>query len=282
MTCSSNTVSAAVSTNADPSSGTQSIVQVNFPDIAQTLELIFSPESMSRCGVVIEEAQDIGIWVRDHQVILLNGSYLLPHKVDQDGYERVNQLAKIMFPTHKTKINFGQGAGEPSRRTSPRVFYNSICHGATCIEGGNIQFCTINNEKGAIVGFASVLLSMLTMERQGNLSGATQKSAQENPAEFSIRLADHWEIVLGKMADELGIFRKNLLIVEHDQLHIDLELLVGPGNLIFLHDPSFAIQSASALQDQLLLQKDHPGLPALEKELKFQRDYFESGIFARK
>jgi hypothetical protein len=271
----------------------QLTISVGYEKVARIMR-----EILGQTGARINEQSNDGVaWCRDTQVVLLDGTHLIPHPLLHKE-KRYDSIYKQMFP-YSNGIPKGYGM---DNEYVPGL--GKIRKAVTCIEGGNIKFCRIGSENGAIVGVASVFLTMQAMEEQGLLSsdriascmGDIQQRMQANPEELEFwksaviqrsdfaqnvmaeahELAAKYQIVTDKMAEELQISRKNLLIIEHMLLHIDLEMLVGPERWIFLHDPVQAIQVVKSHSS--VFSQDSSLMLA---ELEWQQTYVKSGIFQR-
>lgn len=69
----------------------------------------------------------------------------------------------------------------------------------------------------------------------------------DSPTEECIELAKllqlKWEITLETMAIELGVDKNNLIIMDQNAFHIDMDIAISPNDFLFINDPEKASQS---------------------------------------
>jgi hypothetical protein len=147
----------------------------------------------------------------------------------------------------------------------------------TSIEGGNVMFFRLLGREGALIGSSSVIYSALYMEQKGLFSENVLKKMRAEPDKAAQTIVD---FVLENIAKDLNIEPSNLLVIEHFNFHIDLEVLLDSDGKVFLYDPALAEQALKYAQ-----QRGGSRAKILGGifECQYQRisDYAKSGIFER-
>lgn len=223
-------------------------------------------------------------WNRDHQIVRPDCTNLRPKKIPKGKLRLYDELAHKLYPG----LFSGQGilagteimlSSVPSQKES-----DTLC----CIEGGNVKYVRQGERTIALVGVTSVFFSMISMVVHGFMTEEKIKEnsqtineemlapflkATENNREQARLLASQWDLTLSQMALELQVDRKNLIILEHSSLHIDLELLIGPNNTIFLHDPELAHSAVEKIHTTFATQ-DYK-----QQELQYQVKLQQSSVY---
>lgn len=264
--------------------------------------------------VVREELE----WVRDSCVTLPNGALLIPYPlttfseedtvedefiqllpIDQLHFEDVDYAGLgISWEYYHKTIDYAKKAAQPFQLA------------ATCIEGGNCRiFISSDGKPKAIVGYSSVIFSLIALRRNGYFNTHREmfeKMVDEatSPEQDSIRIAelellnwnqldpsvlDDWsskcikhakeieveiQMTKNKIAEELRIPLDRIAFVLQDRFHIDLEIFAGPGDTIFLHDESQVL----SLQKEL----DPKMAPFLEETVKHSEERLERAMWILK
>ena len=176
---------------------------------------------------------------------------------------------------------------------------------STCIEGGNVYFLKLDKRQLVIIGMGSIFLSMGALRAQGYLTKerinakrvAMFKSIDDIPDKKFIEACRHFEdtqegliqeaqniaaefaLVEEMIAEELQISKNNLIVIEHNFQHIDLEILVLDDGVVLHHDPQLAIEVLTELR-----RKASPTNELEEfiiSELQRQESSNKSGVFLR-
>ncbi|MEN9344366.1 MAG: hypothetical protein RLZZ453_1153 [Chlamydiota bacterium] len=178
------------------------------------------------------------LWVRDWQVLNpFTGNKIPVKSLPQDIGFSTKFYMRGMFPSLHSissiyKIN--------SAHLEP-----SLGETTPYLEGGNVLFWSHSGRQGAIIG---VTTAILTLEKLKSLKYFNHKIIQEERSGNSLldRYAAMWQLTLEAIAKQLEVSVDNLIVLEHHLeadgkslcLHIDITVLLGPQNKVFLHSPS--------------------------------------------
>lgn len=276
--------------------------------VERTLSHLFS-----RLEIPIKLKADSLCWPRDARVVLPNQTHLIPFHSPY-YHDRSSQEFLALLPIEMLhfldKKAFGNGF-EPDYRKSAidlAVEMNlPLKKAKTCIEGGNCRIFTgADGKPKAIVGYNSLILSMMSLRRQKYFENHPNRFRQlmkraPPPHPDSIRIAKNdWffftkqqkicmnflsreeahryyeigqeievmiEMTKRKIAEELEIPIQRIAFVYQERFHIDMELFAGPDDFVFLHD-----------EEQMLhLQKKipPPQAPFIQETIKHSEKSFE-------
>lgn len=238
----------------------------------QTANFIFSILNNQPHIQVMRPGRSNIYWERDLQVVLLDGTYLIPHPI-ADQASRIAQLIEGLYPVTQNRF-YGKGLLENKKVPviGPEV----------CIEGGNVKFFEHKGVVGAFIGASSVIHTAKRMALMGLIKEIPEENFDELTPESiqSLQSTTHEE-VLRYIADSLKIARPNLIVLEHMRLHIDLELLVGSEGKIFLDDPDEAEISLKYVEGKCSRQERLRCSAQFEAERKSIDSYKQAGIFDR-
>lgn len=143
------------------------------------------------------------LFLQDTQVVLPNGTLLIPYSFDTPDIEY--QFRSLLPLSSQSFIlgvrqGFGEGFKKDQRERALKNAQENSVHyrqGMTCIEGGNCRLTTNNkNERVAIVGTHSIVLTVLALEEQGYFKGneSYEKRMEEaQPSLEDYRLAKNYE-----------------------------------------------------------------------------------------
>jgi hypothetical protein len=204
-------------------------------ELSTQVQKILSPVGIAVKGVALSGSED-NVWNRDLQVVLWDNRLLLSIFSAPTWVEgSITRLIRHRFVDEQCLAG-GTGLNTPS------IFSGTdrVKKAQTCLEGGNVKFFGYDKLKGAVIGASSVIFTALYMENSRMFPPAIYELLRTDSPDAYEKVYD---FVLGKIAEDLGIEKKNLLVMEHLNLHIDLELLLGPDKKAFLHDPQQARES---------------------------------------
>ena len=253
---------------------TKIMLAIGEPKVTGMVQKILLSEN-----VLVLNAGDTGntlSWNRDHQVELLNGNSLIPRRANSSWwpFDCFTRIVQTLF-VDKQNIGYGEGLSERLHTHSSTRTIDAN----TCIEGGNVKYFRHAGRIGALVGASSVIHTARYMESNGLFPDQICQAQPETVRQMI------YDFILEKIAQDLRIEKKNLLVMEHLYLHIDLELLLGSDGEIFLYDPQQAKQSLEYVRMRSNATKDSrsTNFRAYEIADEFQAitRYAESGVFER-
>jgi hypothetical protein len=226
-------------------------------------------------GVVVteEESQPYISWNRDHVVVRLDGSLMVPALINPSQPPgEITELVQTVY--HYSRYpRYGTGITEHCVPSHAQRLHLS----GSCIEGGNIKFFRLGQRTGAIIGASSVIHTARHMEEKGLFPGDIHQLMKEDLDRAAWIIVN---CVLTQIAKDLNIEPDNLLVMEHAQLHIDLELLIDSNGKIFLHDPTLAEETLKYAQARGgSRSKIQVGI--FENAFQDVARYAQSGIFER-
>ncbi|MBS0603416.1 MAG: hypothetical protein JSS60_00090 [Verrucomicrobia bacterium] len=124
-----------------------------------------------------------------------------------------------------------------------------------CARGYSPVRDEISKRWGGETGFRSLMASPLA-ESAGQKYCAAAKILQAK-----------WELTLNSMAKELGVSNDKLAIVDQNEFHIDMEMALGPDDLLFVHDAN----GANTLLESLTERARRAGTQAFSYYNKFHQ-----------
>ncbi|MCE2981975.1 MAG: hypothetical protein LW832_00270 [Parachlamydia sp.] len=154
------------------------------------------------CLETAEGPKDL-LFVRDHAVVCLDGSWLVPYSFKSDelgiqfkalqplslnGAGFVNLLSSDGYGTGFELVNYERTFERAKIMSAP--IRSSIC----AIEGGNCYL--FNNAQGqptALIGLNSLLLTLLAMDEQG-LFKKLEVDPSKSPTEHALQMAKNWRL----------------------------------------------------------------------------------------
>lgn len=143
------------------------------------------------------------VWGRDARVEKLDGSHLIPFELWIDGYQ-VRDRFFAMIPIQEIDVlkshdaQWGRGFSKDYRQKAVDFAKTKgipFRRGKTCVEGGNCRiFIDGAGKPKAVIGYHTLILSMLALEQQGYFEENEEElekiaSSIEDPEEDSYRVA---------------------------------------------------------------------------------------------
>lgn len=221
-------------------------------------------------------------WPRDNRVILPDWSHLIPASLSNHS-----DVFHLLLP--KESLHFinqpfdGLGLSIEWREQaiSKAIELNlSYKKSQVCIEGGNcFVFLSPQGEKKAIIGYNTILLSMIRLERAHYFSNPSLPKRifpRKDFSEDELRVARNYTLLattkktkpfqerlmiqankldwmfhctIKQIAKAINIPSNRIAILGQESFHIDMEIFVGPKdperpdhNFVFLHDEEKSLQ----------------------------------------
>jgi len=245
-------------------------------ELSAQLQKVLSSTGITVSGLALSGSEDM-VWNRDFQIVLLDSHILLPVILSPSWVlGSITGLIRQHF-VGEQYLFAGNGLSIPS------VFSGTdrAKKAQTCLEGGNVKFFGYDKQIGAVVGASSVIFSALHMETSHMFPSYIYEQLRTYSSSAYEMVFD---FVLEKIAEDLGVNKINLLVMEHQELHIDLELLMGPDRNVFLHDPDQArlsIQYVKKKSTELLSSWEAIPNRVVLSELNKIEKYEKSQIYKR-
>ncbi|MDP1608132.1 MAG: hypothetical protein Q8L98_02320 [Chlamydiales bacterium] len=218
------------------------------------------------------------LWARDCRVILPDGTHLIPETVEEEDFRQFAFLLpkEQLHLIYDKEAPHGKGVTYEYKQQGIDVAKKlniPYKESKLCLEGGNcFIFSGADGEKRAIIGYTSLLLSMVKLEAMDYFSKSlpVEEPVGESFSEDELRIARNYRslqsfepcdpfsipcdskelqetakkiqrmfcVTKQEIARDLGLPLSQIVFIWQKRFHIDTEFFVGPDNTVFLHDES--------------------------------------------
>lgn len=182
------------------------------------------------------------LWLRDWQVFNpFTGKETLLKRLDETHCS-LGYYVRDVFPS-LLPISVIEKAAQ-------RYLPNSSKDSSPYLEGGNVLFWSHSGKRGVMIGVTSVLWTLEKLKNvnyflskvDDEITCMRQEGLKATGRDLDIA---KWRLTLKVIAEELQVSLDDLIVLEHHLeargsrlcLHIDLTVLLGPKNKVFLHSP---------------------------------------------